>query len=74
MSLSNRIKAKPHLYMPGDTVSGVVKKYNMFDVSAEELNELIEQYKQVNAPGAIKPGMQGLIPILPRHHEKAFSQ
>ena len=74
MGLSNRPKAKLHLFMPGDTVSGVIKKHNLFDLSKAEVDELIEQFKAINAPGAIKPGMSGNIPILLRHQETVFSR
>lgn len=73
MSLTNRIKAKQHMYMPGDTVSAVIKKYNLFDVSKEELVQLIEEYKAINNPGVIKPGTSALVPILQRHHAAVFT-
>jgi hypothetical protein len=74
MSINDRTKAKRHLYMPGDTVSGVIKKYNLFDISKQEMDAMIEEYKQINAPGVIKPGMSALIPILVRHHDAVFNR
>lgn len=73
MSLTNRTKAKQHMYMPGDTVTAVIKKYNLFDLTRDELNHLIEEYKEINLPGVIKPGTSALIPILQRHHAAVFT-
>ena len=68
------IKALHHVFMPGDTVSGVIKKYNRFDVSKEEMNKLIEDFKESNQHlKAIKPGMSSLIPILERHYAAVFN-
>lgn len=54
------------MFMPGDTVQGVIKKFNLMDVSSDEMNHLIERFKKINVEGAIKPGMVMLIPILER--------
>lgn len=66
MLTTNHLKAKNHMFMPGDTVQGVIKKFNLFDVSEQEMAHLIERFKSINVEGAIKPGMKMLIPILQR--------
>jgi hypothetical protein len=73
-TFSPHIKAMFHVFMPGDTVSGVIKKYNRFDVTKEEMNKLIEDFKESNQHlKAIKPGMSSLIPVLERHQAEVFS-
>jgi hypothetical protein len=74
MKLSKRIQAKSHLFMPGDTVQAVVKKYNQHDVSKEEMEHLIDQFKDINPPAVLKPGVNALIPILERHQSTVFSR
>ena len=66
MLSTKHLKAKSHMFMPGDTVQGVIKKFNLMDVSSDEMNHLIERFKKINVEGAIKPGMVMLIPILER--------
>lgn len=72
MLTTNHLKAMNHMFMPGDTVQAVIKKFNLMDVSSEEMLELIERFKAINAEGAIKPGMKMLIPILQRLEDKVF--
>lgn len=74
MSITERVKAKPHIFMPGETVTAAIKKYNFYDVSADEQKLLITQFKQINPDEIPRPGMRFMIPILPRHHEEAFKK
>lgn len=74
MTLNTRLQAKNHMFMPGDTVTGVIKKYNLFDVTKEEMTLLIEQFKDINTPQVLKPGISALIPILPRHDAAVFNR
>ena len=74
MAIAPHIKAKHHIFMPGDTVGGVIKKYNLFDVQPEEMVKLLKEFNDANKyTSALKPGMSGLIPILERHHEMVFN-
>jgi hypothetical protein len=73
MKISKRIQAKSHMFMPGDTVQAVVKKFNLHDVTKEEMCQLIDQFKDINPPLVLKPGINALIPILDRHQDKVFT-
>lgn len=71
--MKERPKAVHHLFMPGETVMAAIKKYNFYDVTKEEANLLLQQFKYCNPDlDNPKPGMSVLIPILQRHQEKAF--
>jgi hypothetical protein len=69
-----RPQALPHLFMPGQTVTAAIKKLNLHDVTKEEMEELLAQYKQINPPKNPKPGEKMLIPILERHRDIVFSR
>lgn len=72
--MKDRPKAVHHLFMPGETVSAAIKKYNLYDVTKDEMRALLEQFKYCNPDlGNPRPGMSVLIPILPRHQEKVFA-
>lgn len=71
MFQKERPKALPHLFMPGETVSGAIKKLNLYDVTKEEMGELLEQFKKIN-PDLPRPGMRVLIPVLTRHQGEVF--
>ncbi len=73
MKLKERIYAKRHLFMPGHTLGAVIKQCNLYDVSKDEMEELIAKFKELNTDAIFKPGHSGLIPILARHHQKVFS-
>lgn len=70
--LSSRIKAKQHLFMPGHTVQSIVKQHNLYDVTPEEIIELMKQFNKINENVLPRPGMNMLIPILPRHFDVVF--
>jgi hypothetical protein len=74
MSIPDRIKAKPHMFMPGQTVQGAVKQYNLYDTTKEEIIELMAQFNKINDNAIPKPGMNMMIPILSRHCETVFGQ
>lgn len=69
-----RPKVKPHMFMPGETISGAIKKYNLYDVKKEEMVQLLKLFNQINPAQTFRPGSQALIPILNRHHEAVFKQ
>jgi hypothetical protein len=72
MSIADRIKAKPHLFMPGQTVQGAVKQFNLYDTTPDEIRELMIQFNHINNHAMPKPGMRMLIPILQRHWSTAL--
>ena len=65
-------RAKPHLFMPGQTVTGAIKQHNFYDVTKEEMEGLLAKYKAINGDGNPKPGINVMIPVLPRHLAAAF--
>ena len=72
MPLKERARGVPHMFMPGETVTGAIKKYNLFDVTKEEMPGLLSEYNSINPPMNPKPGMRVLIPILERHQAQVF--
>jgi hypothetical protein len=73
MAMKPRAKAKPHMFMPGDTVSGAIKKNNFYDVTKEEMNLLLKSFNTINGDKLPRPGMHFMIPILERHQDAAFN-
>lgn len=74
MGTIKRIKALPVLLMPGDTVGASIKKLNLYNVSKEEMNELLSTFRELNGIQNFKPGTRVMIPILERNHEEVFSK
>jgi hypothetical protein len=74
MPIAERPRVKPHLFMPGQTVGAVIKLINLHDVSKEEMQRLIEQFKEINGTRNFKAGERVMIPVLPRHYEEAFKK
>jgi len=74
MGIKVRARAKPHLLMPGETITAVLKKYNLYDATKEEVNALLLQYKAINTDVVPKPGIRVMVPILLRHQETVFGQ
>lgn len=72
MDIAPRTKAVPHLFMPGDTINGAIRKYNLHDTTKEEMTQLIASFKEINTDENPKPGVRKLIPILERHHAAVF--
>jgi hypothetical protein len=66
------IKAVHHMFMPGETVTATIKKYNLYQVTREEMPGLLEMFKEVNTAENPKPGMNVLIPILERLQPEVF--
>lgn len=66
--MKKRPQALPHLFMPGQTVTGAIKKLNLYDVKSEEMEDLLKTFKHINPPENPRPGVTLLIPILERHH------
>lgn len=71
--IKNRTQAVPHMFMPGETIGAAIKKYNLYDVTKEEMIELLTAFNSINVAGNPKPGMRVLIPILGRHQQQVFS-
>lgn len=74
MTIALRVRAVPHLFMPGQTVSAVLKLYNLQDVMPGELKELLAQFKSINGDKNFKAGEKGMIPILVRHQQEVFKK
>lgn len=69
-----RQKALPHLFMPGQTVTGAISKVNLHDVTKEEMALLLQLYRDINPPANPKPGVRVMIPILERHERRLFGE
>jgi hypothetical protein len=67
-----RAKAVSHLFMPGDTVGGIIKKYNLHDTTKEEMKVLLKSFMDINTNENPRAGSRKLIPILERHHDAVF--
>lgn len=67
-------KVKPHMFMPGETVGAAIKKYNLYDVTADEMKKLIQLFTQINGQKNFKPGMRVMIPILEKHYATVFQK
>lgn len=52
-----------HIFLPGHTVSAIIKMYNSYTITEEELNTLTEKFKDVNKKDVYHPGDKVLIPI-----------
>jgi hypothetical protein len=74
MAIKKRPQAVPHMFMPGQTVTAAIKKFNLHDVTKEEMVELLTQYKSINPRQNPKPGQKVLIPILERHQAQVFNR
>jgi hypothetical protein len=74
MPLGKSPKVKPHMFMPGETITAAIKLYNFYDVTKEEMATLLKAFTGLNGAKNFKPGERGLIPILERHHAEAFKK
>lgn len=74
MIIKVKSKSKLHLLMPGETITAVLKKYNLYDTTKEEVEALLLQYKAINSDTVQKPGSRVMIPILKRHQSTVFGQ
>ena len=72
MTTPQQPKAVSHLFMPGQTISAIIKQVNRFDVSKEEMVKLLSVYKKLNSDAVPKVGNRALIPVLARHHDEVF--
>lgn len=72
MGSINRQKALPLLLMPGDTVTGAIKKLNLYNVSKEEMEVLLKIFRDINGVENFKPGMRVMIPIMERNQAEVF--
>lgn len=72
MTLKARPKVVSHLLMPGETITGAIKKHNRYDVSAQEMTGLLKTFNTTNMAKVFKPGNRVLIPILERHQAAVF--
>ncbi len=60
------MKSKTHVFMPTETINGVIKKVNLHNVTAYELETLIVYFNEMNGRQVPKPGRPYQIPILDR--------
>lgn len=74
MTLAAKTKAKAHLFMPGDTITAAIKKYNLFDVTKNEMVVLLRVFNTLNTDAVPKAGQRVMIPVLPRHHDEVFKK
>lgn len=74
MSLGKSPKVKPHMLMPGETITAAIKLYNFYDVTKEEMAQLLKVFNELNGVRNFKPGERALVPILERHHAEAFKK
>jgi hypothetical protein len=58
--------------MPGETVGAAIKKYNLYDVTKTEMEDLLREFTDINGVKNFTPGTSVLIPILLRHQAEAF--
>ena len=72
MSFKPPQKAVSHMFMPGETVVAAIKKYNLYDLTKQEVDLLLREFKEHNTE-IPRPGMRVLIPILERHQAAVFS-
>lgn len=72
MELSRNLQVVRHCLMPGQTINAVIKKFNLLDISKDEMDFLIEQFKKHNTQTVFKPGMSVFVPILERHAPEVF--
>lgn len=56
-----------HRFKAGETIVAVIKLHNRYDVTIDELNELLIQFKELNPPKLFRPGDSYTIPVLERH-------
>lgn len=68
-----RPKVIPHLLMPGETITGAIKKYNLYDVSKDEMTGLLRTFNTTNTANVFRPGNRVMVPILERHQEAVFN-
>ena len=73
-TLSPKVRAKPHMFMPGETITAAIKKYNLYDVSKDEMKLLLQQFSTFNPDPVMRPGMRVMVPILERHHAEVFKK
>ena len=67
-----RHRAVSHLFMPGQTISAVIKQVNRYDVTPDEQRKLLIAFKELNTDAVPKVGERGMIPVLPRHYDEVF--
>jgi hypothetical protein len=70
--LNKNVKALPHLFMPGETIVAAIKSLNMYDVSKDEMKQLLKTYDQINGKTVVKAGTRVMVPILERHYVEVF--
>ena len=72
MNIEQRPKVLPHMLMPGQTIQGVIKQFNLYEVTKEEAQLLIGLFKDINGDKNFKPGERVYIPILERLYQRVF--
>lgn len=72
MAVTPNHRAVSHMFMPGDTVVGALKKYNRYQLTVEETEQMKRAFKEINPDVILRPGMRVLIPIHPRLYAEVF--
>jgi len=62
---------KKHRFMPGETVRAIIRKYNGYVAQGVDLDELSQDFLDVNGVQVYKPGMNVKIPLLEEFGDKA---
>lgn len=58
------MKTESHMFMPGDTIVAVIKKYNCYTSDEQMLNLLHSHFIDMNGDGVFRPGMRVDVPVL----------
>jgi len=58
--------------MPGETITAAIKKHNLYDVSKQEMAQLLKTFTATNTAEIFRPGNRVLVPILERHQAAVF--
>lgn len=60
------MKTVQHVFMPTETINGIIKKENLHNVTPFELEMLLSYFNEMNGRQVPKPGRPYAIPILDR--------
>lgn len=60
------VTLKPYTFKAQDTITGAIRLYNDFQVTQEEIVELMKIYNESNQLKVAKPGTVFMIPVIER--------
>jgi len=60
------VKTVPHMFMPTETINGIIKKVNQHSVTSFELETLMNHFNEINGCQVPRPGQLYRIPMLDR--------